>query len=220
MQADDKPWLQHGNPPYGKYFAARIRKECSSSAGPGMKYDGDCRASPDPVGVVRGDLHAMYTECELENPFQGVIANSLAVLQKDVQCGALFGIDANGARLFNMWMQHRPFQLVVGQLAKKKVRNQMKLPITEHKQEDAWHFWHSTVPFPLGIALPEVVEQTFFTHPHSQVLLSPAPSNPAQTREVHAALSSSSDRHPAHLCGWEHLAVRISRGIGVAALPD
>jgi len=104
MQADDKPWLQHGNPPYGKYFAARIRKECTSSAGPGMKYDGDCRASPDPAGVVRGDLHAMYTECELENPFQGVIANSLAVLQKDVQCGALFGIDANGARLFNMWV--------------------------------------------------------------------------------------------------------------------
>ena len=66
MQADEKSWLQHGDAPHHTYFVDRIRKTSSGPAGPGMKFDGDCRVRSDSSGVVRGDLRAMYEECARE----------------------------------------------------------------------------------------------------------------------------------------------------------
>ena len=53
MQADEKPWLQHGNAPHHAYFVDRIRKTSIGLAGPGMKFDGIAvcgAANPDPFG--------------------------------------------------------------------------------------------------------------------------------------------------------------------------
>ena len=66
MQADEKSWLQHGDAPHHTYFVDRIRKTSSGPAGPGIKFDGDCRVRSDSSGVVRGDLRAMYEECARE----------------------------------------------------------------------------------------------------------------------------------------------------------
>jgi len=166
MLADQKPWMQHGDPPYDKCFGDRIWKASSGHRGSGMKFDGDCRACSDQAGVLRGDLRAMYQECARGNPDQGPPAIALAVLQRDVQCGAMFGTDEKGARAFNVWVSSNRHQPVVGKHAIKKLQAQLRKPISETRREDAWHYWHEIVLFPSALGIPASVRQAIFTHPH------------------------------------------------------
>jgi len=103
-----------------------MRKTSSGPAGPGMKFDGDCRVRSDSSGVVRGDPRAMYEECAREcarwNPKPGAHTVALAVLQSDDHCGAIFGTDAEGTDAFNVWVQHRKYQPVVGQFTAAKLK--------------------------------------------------------------------------------------------------
>ena len=98
---------------------------------------------------MRGDLRTTYNECKSENPGQGPIVIALAVLRKDDQCGAKFGTDANGARAFNVWVQHNPQKPVVGPCVAEVLKAQRRKPISDKRREDAWHYWHEIVEFPL-----------------------------------------------------------------------
>jgi len=172
MQAEEKPWLQHGNAPHHEYFVDRIRKASTGPVCPGMKFDGDCRVRSDSSGVVRSDLRAMYEECAREcarsNPKPGVRTVALAVLQSDDHCSVIFGTDAQGTDAFNVWVQRRKYHSVVGQFAAAKLKLQTREPITEKRREEAWHYSHEIVLFPPSLIIPAGVWQSIFTHPHSR----------------------------------------------------
>ena len=166
MQTDEKPWLRSGDAPFHNYFLERIWKGSSCHRGPGKKFDGDCRTSPDPTGVARGDLRAMYDHCRGEQSKNSPIEVALAMLRNDDQRGAKFGTDANGASVFNVWVHHREYQPVVGLHAASVLKAQRRQPITDKMREDAWHYWHAIVIFPPSLGIPAVVRQTIFTHPN------------------------------------------------------
>ena len=92
----------------------------------------------------------MYEECAREcarwniNPGGRTVA--LAVLQSDDHCGAIFGTDEKGTDAFNVWVQHRKYQPVVGQFAAAKLKQQTREPITEKRRKEAWYYWHEKAP--------------------------------------------------------------------------
>ena len=91
--------------------------------------------------MVRGDLRAMYEECVREctrwNPNPGVHTVALAVLQSDDHYGSIFGTDAQGTRVFHVWVQHRKYQPVVGQFTAVKLKLQTREPVTEKRRSEA-----------------------------------------------------------------------------------